>query len=511
MNVQTEKLENHIARLTVEVDLEQLEKAKKKAAKKIARQVNIPGFRKGKAPYRVLANYIGEGAILEEAVEDLGNNVYSKALDEAEILPYTSGELQDFKLDPQPTFIFTVPMQPTVEMNDYTTVRVDYEMPEVEDDDIKDALRRLQEEHALIEESASPAKLGDRITADIHGFYVYDDEDSEDDENTPDDTDDAENSTDESEGDDESSQSEEDDEFQNAPLHQQEAEIYMDEDREPVPGFADAVVGVTPDERREFQLTYPDEEKYGDFAGEEVRFVVQVQKVENVTLPELNDDFAARVTEDEREAGEEAPTLLELRARLRENITKEVEDSYKSEYVESVMDELVDVATFAYPKAMIDNQIDSMIESTAQRFGFSIDDYLRLTQKTMEDIHEDMDYRESAENYIKRSLVMRGILEAENIEVSDGQIAAEIDKVLSQFGEQAETYRSLFDTPEMRDSVTNNLLEQQIIDRIVAIGRGEEPPAPAADAAPDAEANTDQPTADDSEEAEAEVAETDES
>ncbi|MEL6270386.1 MAG: trigger factor [Chloroflexota bacterium] len=510
MNVQTEKLENHIARLTVEIETDQLDKAKKKAAKKIARQVNIPGFRKGKAPYRILANYIGEGAILEEAIEDLGNNIYSKALDESEILPYTSGELEDFKLDPQPTFIFTVPMQPTVEMNDYAAVRVDYEMPEVDDDDVKDALHRLQEEHALVEESASPAKMGDRITADIHGFYV----------DTDDDDADAEDSGEAEEHDEDSDDTEAHDhhDFSDAIIHGHDDEVYLDTEREPVPGFAENLVGATPDSDVEFTITYPDDEdKWGDHAGRDVRFVVEVKSVENVTLPELNDDFAARVTEEERDEDEDAPTLLELRVRLRENITKQVEDGYKSEYVESVMDELVQVATFAYPKAMIDNQVDSMIENMAQRFGFSVEDYLRLTQKTIEDLHEDPDYRESAENYIKRSLVMRGILEAENIEVSDEQIAAEIDTVLSQFGEQAEMYRSLFDTPEMRDNVTNNLLEQRIIDRIVAIGRGEEAPAPAAEASTDTGegapefADDSADTEPDPETPESEVAETDES
>ena len=136
MNVQTEKLDNHVARLTVEVESQQLEKAKKQAARKLAKRVNIPGFRRGKAPYRVLVSYVGEAPIVEEAVETLGNDVFRKALDESEIEPYTIGELEDFKLDPQPTFVFTVPMQPTVEMNDYLSVRADYEMPDVTDEDV---------------------------------------------------------------------------------------------------------------------------------------------------------------------------------------------------------------------------------------------------------------------------------------------------------------------------------------------------------------------------------------
>lgn len=469
MNVQTETLDNHIARLTVEIETNQLEKAKKKAAKKLAKYVRIPGFRKGKAPYRILVNYVGEGAILEEAIEDLGNTIYGKALDESEVKPYTSGQLEDFKLEPAPTFVFTVPLQPTVELGDYQSVRVDYEQPTVEDKDVDDALRRLQEEHAVVEESASAAKKGDRVQGDIHGFFAEEDEDGDEEEAADvDEVDDADDEHDEDDHDD----------SHDAPIHQNDATFYLDEEREPVPGFADALVGVEAGEKREFELAYPDDEdKYGEFSGKTVRFVMEVDSVENVTLPELNDGFAERVTEDE----DETLTLLQLRARLRENIEKSVEDNYKSEYVDLVMGEMVERATFAYPQAMIQTQIDSMLESSASRFGVSLEDYLRLTQMEREDLYQDETYVKSAENYIKRSLIMRGILDEEDIEVSDDHIEAEISRVLSQFGEQAEQYRSLFDTPEMRDNVTNTLTEQRIIDRIVMIGKGEEPPASTTD------------------------------
>lgn len=484
MNVQTEKIENHIARLTVEIEAAQLDKAKKQAAKKLARHVNIPGFRKGKAPYRILANYVGEGVILEEAVETLGQDVYRRALEESEVEPYTSGELADFKLDPKPTFVFNVPMQPTVEMGDYKSVYVDYEPPTLDDEDVEEAMRQLQTEHALIEESQSPAQMGDRVTADVHGFYM--DEEDEDEEDVDDvdeaDAEDAEDADEDAATDDSDAEApdaaeadnHDEDDIHNAPIHEHDAEIYLDTDREPLPGFAEALVGVEPGETREFTLTYPDDEdRYGTFAGREVRFVAEVTAVENVTLPEMNDAFAARVTEDE----DEPLTLLELRARVRENMKNQLEQEHRSEYIEEVMDELVERASFAYPEAMIHNQIDSMLEDVAERVGVGVDDYLRLVQQEREDLYNDETYRERAENFIKRSLVMRGILDEEEIEIPDERVDEEIERVVSQFGEQTEAYRSLFDTPEMRANVTNNLLQEAVLDRIVAIGRGEEPEA----------------------------------
>ena len=517
MNVQTERLDNHIARLTVAIETERLDSAKKKAAKKLSKSVNIPGFRKGKVPYRILVSYVGEGPILEQAVEDIGNDVYRTALEESEIEPYTSGELEDFQLSPQPTFVFTVPMRPTVELNDYDTVRVDYEMPTVADEDVDEALRELQQEHALVEESSKPAKMGDRVSGDLHGFFQDDDEE---DEESAEETDEAE-IVDEEDADDAETLDDEDDtedyDFSEADIHDHDVEIYLDEDNEPVPGFAEALVGVETDETREFTIAYPDDEKYGELAGREVLFVIDVEAVENVTLPALNDDFAARVTEEVREDddGEEKEplTLLELRARLRENLQEEAEQQYRSEYIDKVMSEMIERADFAYPEAMIREQIDSMAEDMAERFRVSLEDYLNLMQKDMEELYEDENFRENAERYIQQSLVMRGVVEAENLDVDDESIEEEIGKFISQFGggAEAEQFRGLFDSPQMRESIVNRLLQERVLDQLVLIGRGEATAAADADTADD-ENDDAEPVADAEDEAEEpEPVETDES
>lgn len=471
LNIQIEKLENHVARLTIEIETSQLDQAKRKAAKKIARQVNIPGFRKGKAPYKVLVQYLSEAPILEEAVEQLGNEIYKQALDESEVEPYTSGTLEDFKLDPSPTFVFSVPMQPTVELNDYTQARVEYTPKEVTDEEVNKALRQLQEEHAVVEEIDTAAIMGNKVTIDVHGFFTDEetDEENEEEQDTEDVAD--EQDLDESGDDDhDTDEADADDHLHDAPIHQHDAEIYLDTEREPVPGFADALVGVQVNDEREFTITYPeDEEQYGSISGREVRFVTQIKKVEAVNLPQLNDDFAARVTNEE----EEPLTLLQLRGRLRENLQAELDESYRSEYVEKVLDQLVTSADFAYPDAMVHNQIESMIENTAQQVGLSVEDYTRILQKSVEDFYDNPTFREAAERYVERSLVMRGILDTENIDIEDTDIDSEIDQFLTQFGEQAETYRSLFNTPAMRENMRGNLLERKVLDRIVAIGRGE--------------------------------------
>ena len=155
MNLRTERIDNHRAQFTIEIESNQLEDAKRKAARKISRQVRIKGFRKGKAPYGLVVKHVGEGAVLEEALEDLGDALYKQALDESEVTPYGPGAFEDFKLDPAPTFMFSVPLQPEVDLKDYQDVRLDFEEPTVTESQIDAALKqmRLAQIEVLDEES----------------------------------------------------------------------------------------------------------------------------------------------------------------------------------------------------------------------------------------------------------------------------------------------------------------------------------------------------------------------
>ncbi|HSS96038.1 MAG TPA: trigger factor family protein, partial [Terriglobales bacterium] len=184
MNIQTERLDNHTARFTVELDTDRLEQAKQAAAKKIAKRVNIPGFRKGKVPYKILLNYVGEGALLEDAIEILGNDIYKEALDQSGVDPYGPGQLEDFKADPQPIFTFVVPLQPTVDLGDYRSTRQTFSEPTIEDDQVNKAMRTLQEEQAVVEESHQPVALGNRVNVEMYAAIVN--EANEDGEKTED-------------------------------------------------------------------------------------------------------------------------------------------------------------------------------------------------------------------------------------------------------------------------------------------------------------------------------------
>lgn len=451
MNIQSERLENHRARLTVEVDEARWDKAKKAAAKQLSKRFNIPGFRKGKAPYRIVVKNIGEAPIIEQAMETLGNQVYSDALDESGVKPYTSGTLEDFKLEPQPTYIFSVPLQPEVELGDYRSVRVDYEAPEITDEDVERAMRELQKREAVVEEVEGAAEAGQRVTIDIHSKFLDGPEPPENDDEALDDV------------------VYQGDGFVHQ--HDYELDLNPDEDDPILPGFIDALIGTEAGEEKTFELTVPeDDEKYEGIGGRKVEFSVTVEKVENVTLPELNDDFAARLTEEE----DEPLTLLELRVRVRENMEKEAQQNADDAYANQVLDEIIEGATVNMPEEMIADRAEDMLgelDGQLRQQGMNLETYLNVTGTERSALIER--YKPDAEKSVVRTLVLTELLNVEEISVSDADIDARIDAMLEQFGDQKDAFRQFMDTPQQRQSIGSSLLYEAGMAHLAKIGKGE--------------------------------------
>ncbi len=486
MNVQVERLENHTARLTVAVDSERWEAALKQAAQELSKRYRIPGFRKGKAPYKVVKRYLGEAAIVEDTVEKLGNEIYPEALDEAAVTPYAAGSFDDFQLEPEPTYVFSVPLQPEVDLNDYRSVRQDWEQPEITDEKLDETLQQLRKQHAVVEESQHPAKVDDRLTVDVHSEFADGEERSEDEE------------------DDESA-----DEGDDVPrkgdafFHRHDLQVALTHDTEPVlPGFTDAMVGATVGEEREFELTVPeDEPEYETIAGRKVQFHVTVKKIENVTPPELNDAFAQQLTKDE----EEPLSMVELRMRIRENLQREAEREARDEYAMAVLDEMVEQATISYPEVMVDERIHQMIDefgSNLQQQGIDLETYQKVTGITHEQLHEQ--YHDSAVQSVKRSVVLGEIMVNEKVRVSEEEIDAEVDALLAQFGPSAESLREFVNQPQQRADIANRLLYSNVIERIAQIGRGEAPSLEELEAAEGSEEEAATETEDAEEQAETE-------
>ena len=458
VNVQTEQLENRMARLTVVVETGRLDEARKSAARKIAGQVRIPGFRKGRAPYRVLASHVGEAAILETAVEDLGMALYPDALGESGLEPYGPGTLEDFEQEPDPTFRYTLPLQPVTDLGDYRSIRREFEPPEVSDSDVDDALLALQEREALVEDSPRPVAAGNRVHATVTAT-VLDDEDG---------AEEAGEVGDEGDGEEAAGR-----QF----MDEQQLVLSLTPEREPAPGFTEAMLGAAVDEQRDFELQYPeDEERHGTLSGKKVAFSVVVRKIELVTLPELNDDFAARVSasDGEGEGDAEATSLLALRVQTRERLNNEAGEQANSEFAQEVLETIIEGATFSWPEALVQDQMEHLLlrmDHDMRQRGLTLDDYIRMSGNTREELKEQS--RDNAEALIRHSLVMGELLRAEGIEVSEDMLEEEIGRSIARFGDQAEAFRSMYDNEGMRQNLRNELQTRAVMERIASIARGE--------------------------------------
>ncbi len=472
MNLQTERIENHRAQFTVEIENEQLEESKRQAARRISRQVRIKGFRKGKAPYRLVAQYVGEAAILEEALDELGDKLYKSALDEADIEPYGPGALEDFSLEPAPTLTFTVPLQPEVDLKNFLDVRVDFEAPTISDEDVADALKQMRlRALEVVDADVKVAEAGHRVHLRVESEFI----DGEEPE--------AEGDVDRSEADAAAAAEDSDVSDQSsdatAPaiprkgdpfVNDENAVIILDPNEDPFThGFVENIIGAELGSDVEFELTIPDDDADESIRNREVWFVVEVRNIEAVEIPELDDEFARTVS---RHRGDESMDVAALRLSTREELMRSALDSAKTQYSGEVLQRIVDGADIAYADLMLDEQIDELIkefERNLSQQGIKLDDYLRLTGSAHDELREQ--YREPARESLQQTLVLRELVNQQKIAISEEDVETRLNQAVAGYGGSPEI-RKLLDTPSMRGNFRNDLLMSHVNEHLYAIGRG---------------------------------------
>ncbi len=476
MNLQTERIENHRAQFTIEIESNQLEDAKRKAARKISRQVRIKGFRKGKAPYGLVVKHVGEGAVLEEALEDLGDVLYKQALEESELTPYGPGAFEDFQLDPAPTFVFSVPLQPEVDLQDYQEVRLDFEEPVVTESQIDATVKQMRlGQIEVLDEEVQLTEAGHRVTIAVDSEFV-DGEPPDEELNAP--VDDA-LTAELDEADEGAAAAEEPapyipkkgDTF----VNDDNTQIILDPNEDPfIHGFVGNLIGAERGSDVQFELTIPEDDAEETIIGRRVSFIVTIKDIEAISIPELDDEFARRTS---RERGDEELDLAGLRQSVREDLARAAQDNARSEYSAEVLEKIVEGAEIEYPDLMLTEQIDAMIaefEGNLRQQRLSLDEYLRLTNSTKDDLREQ--YRESADHSLRQNLVLRELVRVQDIEISDEAIETRLNNVIAGYGTNPEI-RKIFDSPQMRDNIRNDLVMNHLNAHLVAIGMGEDPSA----------------------------------
>jgi trigger factor len=476
LKLQTERLEKNTARLTVEVEVADLERAQKAAATKLSNRYKIPGFRKGKAPYNIVVKFLGEAAILEEAVEVLADEVYPKALKESGLRPYANGTLENFTLDPQPTYTFTLPLQAEVTLGDYRSVRVDYEAPTVTEEMVDRTMDALRQQEAQTTDVEGEIEVGHRITIDLHSHFADGEEFKEDDDNEEEHDHDHDDEEHDHDHDHEPKDFDEDevpfkgDEF----MHQHAAAFNLTRENEPIlPGFIDQVVGKKKGDVVEFDLVvptdHPDYPQYKAIAGRTVHFEISINKVQSVELKELDDAFAQKLTEKE----ENPLTLEALRARVKENMQREAEAEYESDYADDVLDEIIDMSEVTYPDLMVDSRVEEMVEDFKGRLkqqNITFDIYKSVTGITEDSIKQQ--YRPDAEKFLTRSLVLGEVMLREKMTLTNDELDEEVNALVQQYG-NSPSMRTFFNSKEQRESLANRLLYSKLMDHLTKIGKGE--------------------------------------
>jgi len=463
LKLETQILEDHQAKLIVEIEPEALEKAKQRAARKIASKTKIPGFRPGKAPYPVILRTIGEGAILEEAMEILMDEVYPQALDEAGIKPYGPGSLENVPSMDPPRFEFIVPLEAEITLGDYQAIRLPFELPTVEESEVQKVLEDLRSRQAVLEPANRPAKKGDQVFIHLDCKRKQPKE------------------------------GESEYLFENRPVNTViPGKDDQDENEWPFVGFARHLVGLSNNDEKTLAHKYPEDSPVPLLGGQSVEFHLRVEEVKARILPKLNDEFAQTVNE-------EFTTLERLRSEIRNMLESQSKEKYEADYVEQAVTQLTEGATIKYPPQMIEHEIDQQVERLNNRLSqqkMDLDTYLKVNSKDLATLRQEM--RPLAENRIRRSLSLFELSKTEKIEVTPEEVQAESARTLEQMAQylQGDKMRRAMNKDFIQDMVGNislDLLGQHTLDRLKAIASGQAAIEQAAAAEAPAPAESDTP------------------
>lgn len=498
LNVHTEHLENHTARITVEVDAEQINQAMRQAARQIAQKARIPGFRPGKAPFNVIVTMFGYDYVLSEALDKIGNDIYRQALEASQIEPYAPGSLEKTESGGQ-KLTFIVPKQPTVELGDYRAIRLEHEAIEVTDDMLNRAIERMRQDEALVEDVDRPARFGDQVLCshisvtlvpredDEEGQADQQDEDDEErdeveieasvESDEPDDDDEMTDIDDDDDDHDEDDDDEDDDDEDDDVIfhdHDFKYVLYEDPEQEELfPEFAAELVDAVAGDELFFNLDIPEDYEDKTIAGRTLACEVHIDQVSSRIVPEWTDELARRVSDGKSE------TLLDLRINTRKALEETAVNLANRDIAMKGLDQIVEQATIKYPEELVQEYITELVETleeNIERQGLKLQDWLRITHQTENEFREQ--YRPAAIARAKRGLIMSELIRQEQLVVSSDEINAEIEQMVQSLGDdqQADMFRQFFSSPQSRVNIHSNLLTERAIERLASIVKGENPP-----------------------------------
>ena len=417
MNVTVERVENE-ATLKITAPAADVNAGFKKAVQKIANSVNIPGFRKGKAPRAIIEMHYGKEAIKQEAFEMVANKLYTEALDVKKLIPVEDPKVEEsvFEEGKDMELTIKVTVKPEPELGEYKGLHVDKEEPVVTDEDVEAQMNDLRNRNAkmVAAEDGHVIEKGDFAIIDFAGTVGGE------------------------------------------PFSGGEGKGYPLEvgSNSFIPGFEDQLVGLSKGDATDVEVTFPEEYFVKELAGKEAVFKVNIQDVKIKQLPELNDEYVA--------ANSDFKTVEEMRANYKERMQKAAEENAKVAYEHALIDAAVANAKFTVPQVMIEDRISQMVEEmrmSLESRKMNLDMYKQYTGLTDEQIRENQ--RPAAEENVKTDIVLDAIAKAENIQVDMADVDAEIAAISAQHGASVDEVKKIIKSNGTMGLLLANILRRK--------------------------------------------------
>lgn len=429
MTATWEKKEGNEGVLSVTVPAEKVDKAIDQAFKKVVKQINVPGFRKGKVPRPIFEQRFGVEALYQDAVDILLPEAYGEAIDETGIKPVDQPEINVTSIEKgsEMTFEAIVVVEPEVELGEYKGVEIEKQEVELTEEEVQESIdHQLGHLAEMVVREDGAVEDGDTVNIDFDGYV-----DGE--------------------------------QFEGGQAEGYDLEIGSGSF---IPGFEEQLVGVKTGEEKDVTVTFPEEYHAEELAGKEATFKTKVNEIKYKDVPELTDEIA-------NELDAEANTVDEYKENVRKRLAEQKETDAENAQKEEAINKAANNASIEIPEAMINTELDRMVQEFGQRMqqqGLNLETYFQISGQDESQLREQM--KDDAEERVKTNLTLTAIADAEAVEVTDADIDAELEKMSEQFNMSAEDIKQ---TLGNTDIIKNDVRIQKVIDLLVKEAKLVEP------------------------------------
>ncbi len=429
MNVKSVEKENGKAKVVVEIDKAEFEQALNKAYAKCRKDIMLPGFRKGKAPRKMVESMYGATVFYEDAVNEIFPDIYTKAIVEQELKAVGSPSVSNMDTPDEGGVVLTIETElyPEVTLGQYKGLEVPKREVKVEESEVDAEVNRMAERNARIETVDRAAANGDTVVIDFEGFV-------------------------------------DDQPFQGGKAEDYSLTLGSGSF---IPGFEDALVGAVAGEERDVNVTFPEDYSAKELAGKPAVFKCKVHEVKESIKPELDDEFAKDVSEfDTLDALKD-----DIRTRFTKSRTEQNERAFESAAVQMAAANM----TCNIPACMIDEQVDHQIEQFAyqlQSQGMKMEDYVKMVGGDLSSLRASM--RPMAEQTVRSDILLSEIAHAENLEVTDEEVEEELKKLAEQYQMELDKVKSAVDSAAVKSDLMGRKAAKLITDSAVAVAPTEE-------------------------------------